>query len=65
QKPRTAFTNYQLEELEKRFSLKKYVNQNDRDHIAMHLGLTSSQVITWFQNRRAKMKRDIDEWKAD
>lgn len=24
-----------------------------------------SQVITWFQNRRAKMKRDIEELKKD
>lgn len=25
----------------------------------------SLQVITWFQNRRAKLKRDLDELKAD
>jgi len=24
-----------------------------------------SQVITWFQNRRAKLKRDLEELKAD
>jgi len=23
------------------------------------------QVITWFQNRRAKLKRDLDELRAD
>ena len=25
----------------------------------------SSQVITWFQNRRAKLKRDMEELKKD
>lgn len=25
----------------------------------------SQQVITWFQNRRAKMKRDMEELKKD
>ena len=24
-----------------------------------------AQVITWFQNRRAKLKRDLEELKAD
>lgn len=27
--------------------------------------LFHSQVITWFQNRRAKLKRDIEELKKD
>lgn len=27
--------------------------------------LLSLQVITWFQNRRAKLKRDIEELKKD
>ena len=27
--------------------------------------LSCLQVITWFQNRRAKLKRDLDELKAD
>lgn len=64
-KTRTAFTNQQIYELEKRFILQKYLTPSDRDEIAAKLGLTCAQVITWFQNRRAKFKRDIEEMKHD
>ncbi|XP_064603484.1 homeobox protein MOX-2-like [Liolophura sinensis] len=64
-KSRTAFTNQQIYELEKRFLYQKYLTPADRDEIAMNLGLTNAQVITWFQNRRAKLKRDLEEMKND
>ncbi|CAF1004798.1 unnamed protein product [Brachionus calyciflorus] len=64
-KNRTAFTANQIFELEKRFSTQKYLSPHDRDRIAYELQLTTAQVITWFQNRRAKQKRDIEELKND
>ncbi|XP_022207918.2 segmentation polarity homeobox protein engrailed-like [Nilaparvata lugens] len=64
-KSRTAFTNTQIFELEKRFLYQKYLSPADRDEIAAQLGLSNAQVITWFQNRRAKMKRDMEELKKD
>ncbi|KAL4640220.1 transcription factor LBX1-like isoform X1 [Arapaima gigas] len=64
-KSRTAFTNHQIYELEKRFLYQKYLSPADRDQIARQLGLSNAQVITWFQNRRAKLKRDLEEMKAD
>ncbi|CRK88872.1 CLUMA_CG002520, isoform A [Clunio marinus] len=64
-KSRTAFTNHQIFELEKRFLYQKYLSPADRDEIAGSLGLSNAQVITWFQNRRAKMKRDMEELKKD
>ncbi|KAM8939640.1 transcription factor LBX2 [Pelodytes ibericus] len=64
-KSRTAFTNHQIYELERRFLYQKYLSPADRDHIAQQLGLSNAQVITWFQNRRAKLKRDFEEMKAD
>ena len=64
-KTRTAFTNQQLGELERRFGRQKYLTPADRDDIASTLQLSAGQVITWFQNRRAKLKRDLEELKAD
>ncbi|KAI3388728.1 hypothetical protein SNEBB_007357 [Seison nebaliae] len=64
-KSRTAFTAHQIYELEKSFAKQKYLSPHDRDRIATTLGLTAAQVITWFQNRRAKMKRDIEEMRND
>ncbi|XP_053313984.1 transcription factor LBX2 [Spea bombifrons] len=64
-KSRTAFTNQQIYELERRFVYQKYLAPADRDHVAQQLGLSNAQVITWFQNRRAKLKRDLEEMRAD
>jgi len=64
-KSRTAFTNHQIFELEKRFLYQKYLSPADRDEIAAQLGLSNAQVICWFQNRRAKFKRDMEELKKD
>ncbi|KAL8575139.1 hypothetical protein ACOMHN_055132 [Nucella lapillus] len=64
-KSRTAFSNQQIYQLEKRFLFQKYLTPSDRDDIAHTLGLSNAQVITWFQNRRAKLKRDLEELKND
>ncbi|VDL20022.1 unnamed protein product [Hymenolepis diminuta] len=64
-KTRTTFTSFQLAELEVYFSKQKYLTPTDRDQIASELGLSSTQVITWFQNRRAKKKRECAELERD
>lgn len=43
-KSRTAFTNQQIFELEKRFLYQKYLSPADRDEIASGLGLSNAQV---------------------
>lgn len=64
-KSRTAFTNKQIFELEKKFLYQRYLTPADRDDLAEKLDLSGAQVITWFQNRRAKSKRDTEEMSKD
>ncbi|XP_048745034.1 transcription factor LBX2-like [Ostrea edulis] len=56
-KARTAFSTVQVEDLEKRYQLQKYLPANERQALAEKLGLSDQQVKTWFQNRRMKEKR--------
>ncbi|ODN01140.1 Hematopoietically-expressed homeobox protein HHEX [Orchesella cincta] len=51
------FNNSQTAQLEKAFVQQKYLNANDRKKLAQSLGLTDRQVKTWFQNRRAKLRK--------
>ncbi|GLV31955.1 Hematopoietically expressed homeobox [Carabus blaptoides fortunei] len=52
------FTASQTEELEKQFTSHKYLNPEDRKQLASLLRLSDRQVKTWFQNRRAKWRRN-------
>ena len=51
-KARTAFTDNQLQTLESSFERQKYLSVQDRMELAAKLGLTDTQVKTWYQNRR-------------
>ena len=51
-KARTAFTDAQLQNLEKSFERQKYLSVQDRQELAAKLNLSDTQVKTWFQNRR-------------
>lgn len=56
-KARTAFTDHQLNSLEKMFEKQKYLSVQDRMELAAKLSLSDTQVKTWYQNRRTKWKR--------
>ncbi|GMT33018.1 hypothetical protein PFISCL1PPCAC_24315, partial [Pristionchus fissidentatus] len=56
-KARTIFTDKQLQELENMFDKHKYLSVQDRMDLAQRMGLTDTQVKTWYQNRRTKWKR--------
>ncbi|XP_053212312.1 homeobox protein ceh-30-like [Panonychus citri] len=56
-KARTAFTDHQLQTLEKSFERAKYLSVQDRIELSAKLNLSDTQVKTWYQNRRTKWKR--------
>ncbi|XP_037079340.1 homeobox protein B-H1-like [Pollicipes pollicipes] len=56
-KARTAFSDHQLQTLERNFERQKYLSVQDRMEMAASLNLTDTQVKTWYQNRRTKWKR--------
>uniref|UniRef100_A0AAF5CQE8 Homeobox domain-containing protein n=1 Tax=Strongyloides stercoralis TaxID=6248 RepID=A0AAF5CQE8_STRER len=56
-KARTIFTDKQLQELENTFEKQKYLSVQDRMDLAQRMGLSDTQVKTWYQNRRTKWKR--------
>ncbi|XP_060084953.1 homeobox protein Hox-D3-like [Ylistrum balloti] len=56
-KARTAFSNEQIEALERRYVTQKYLPAGERSKLAREQKLTDQQVKTWFQNRRMKEKR--------
>ncbi|CAF1246340.1 unnamed protein product [Didymodactylos carnosus] len=46
-KPRTIYSNLQLQQLNKRFQRTQYLALPERAELAASLGLTQTQVILW------------------
>jgi len=61
---RTIFTQSQLDILEEEFNKQQYMVGTERTHLAESLGLAESQVKIWFQNRRIKWRKGVDDDKS-
>lgn len=56
--PRIPFTPFQLAELENAYKKATYLSTEDANKLAKRLELTGIRVKIWFQNRRARDRRE-------
>ncbi|ESO01286.1 hypothetical protein HELRODRAFT_153685, partial [Helobdella robusta] len=55
---RIVYKAYQKEILEREYSVKEFISPDDQNRIAKETGLDTKQVKIWFQNRRAKTRKE-------
>ncbi|KAJ8339506.1 hypothetical protein SKAU_G00362920 [Synaphobranchus kaupii] len=60
-RPRTAFTAEQINQLEKVFKRNAYLGTQDKAELCKRLSLSDKQIRNWFQNRRMKLKRTLQD----
>ncbi|NP_001034498.1 caudal [Tribolium castaneum] len=58
-KYRVVYTDHQRVELEKEFYYSRYITIRRKAELANSLGLSERQVKIWFQNRRAKERKQV------
>ncbi|XP_068609493.1 ventrally expressed dharma/bozozok antagonist [Brachionichthys hirsutus] len=60
-RPRTAFTAEQISSMEKAFKSNAYLGTQDKAELCKKLDLSDKQIRNWFQNRRMKLKRTVQD----
>ncbi|XP_055369652.1 ventrally expressed dharma/bozozok antagonist [Betta splendens] len=60
-RPRTAFTAEQISSLELAFKRNAYLGTQEKADLCKQLSLSDKQIRNWFQNRRMKMKRTVQD----
>ncbi|XP_069696111.1 homeotic protein caudal [Periplaneta americana] len=58
-KYRVVYSDHQRLELEKEFHYSRYITIRRKAELAANLGLSERQVKIWFQNRRAKERKQV------
>ncbi|XP_015722722.1 homeobox protein VENTX-like [Coturnix japonica] len=62
---RTAFSAEQISTLESSFQRHRYLGAAERRKLASRMRLSEVQIKTWFQNRRMKLKRQLQELRPE
>nr|XP_046172616.1 homeobox protein vex1-like [Oncorhynchus gorbuscha] len=60
-RPRTAYTAEQINSLERAFKRNAYLGTRDKVELCKKLDLSDKQIRNWFQNRRMRMKRMVQD----
>lgn len=60
-KQRPLFSQQQVKTMEDEFGKHRYITESKRAELSTELGLTETQVKTWFQNRRTKWRKEIKD----